>query len=57
MGKAQTLSDWKSKLKAWNAWRLYHDNIKSSQAVAEMELYMKEKFRYGKQDVNTLKKI
>ena len=46
LGKAQALSDWRSKLNAWNAWRAYVNHIKSDKEAQAVVNEMKEKHRY-----------
>jgi len=48
LGKAHTLSDWKLKLRTWNAWRMYFNSVKSNKAAKDFEQNMKEKYRQEK---------
>ena len=47
MGKARAVSDWRCKLRAWNAWKAYVSHIKSSKEAEAIAVAMKEKYRYG----------
>ena len=45
MGKARAMSDWRSKLRAWNAWRGYINHIRSDREAQALTMEMKEKRR------------
>ena len=45
VGKARAMSDWRCKLRAWNAWRAFINHIKSSKEAEEIAASMKVKYR------------
>lgn len=45
VGKARAMSDWRCKLRAWNAWRAYVNHIKSDREAHAVTMEMKEKHR------------
>ena len=45
MGKARAVTDWKCKLKAWNAWKAYVHCVKSNAEAKAIELRMKDNYR------------
>ena len=46
LGKAKAMSDWRCKLRAWNAWQAYVNHIRSDKEAQAVTLEMKEKHRY-----------
>lgn len=45
VGKARAMSDWRCKLRAWNAWRAYVNHIRSDKEAHAVTMEMKEKHR------------
>lgn len=45
VGKARAMSDWRCKLRAWNAWQAYVNHIRSDREAQAVTLEMKEKYR------------
>lgn len=46
IGKAKAMSDWRCKLRAWNAWQAYVNHIRSDKEAQAVTMEMKEKHRY-----------
>jgi len=40
------MSDWRCKLRAWNAWQAYVNHIRSDKEAQAVTMEMKEKHRY-----------
>lgn len=47
LGKAKAMSDWRCKLRAWNAWLAYVNHIRSDKEAQTITMEMKEKHRYS----------
>lgn len=45
LGKAKAMSDWRCKLRAWNAWQAYVNHIRSDKEAQAVTMEMKEKHR------------
>lgn len=45
IGKAKAMSDWRCKLRAWNAWLAYVNHIRSDKEARTITMEMKEKHR------------
>lgn len=45
LGKAKAMSDWRCKLRAWNAWLAYVNHIRSDKEAQTITMEMKEKHR------------
>jgi len=45
LGKAKAMSDWRCKLRAWNAWQAYVNHIRSDKEAHAVTMEMKEKHR------------
>ena len=45
VGKAKAMSDWRCKLRAWNAWQAYVNHIRSDKEAQAITMEMKEKHR------------
>jgi len=45
VGKARAMSDWRCKLRAWNAWQAYVNHIRSDREAQAVTLEMKDKYR------------
>ena len=52
IGKARAMSDWRCKLRAWNAWRAYITYIKSCKEAEEIAVAMKIKYRFVTKDLH-----
>eukprot|EP00794_Sanderia_malayensis_P011203 gene11203-12378_t len=52
IGKARAVFDWRSKLRAWNAWKAYVTLLRSSKEAQEMATAMKIRYRKEQMAVN-----
>ena len=46
------MSDWRCKLRAWNAWQAYVNHIRSDKEAHAVTMEMKEKHRYMLSDLS-----